>query len=177
MKKMLLLLGLFTMMASSNAWSQTLEEKTDYTTGYIKMDRASLQLLEVKDGAVYIGYWLIKVEKNPGQTFDIPKWVTRICPGAFSGAGITTLRFPASWTEGVARQPSIFVSPHAFDDSNIEHFEIYDDGSATSTQSVRESKDKKETARYDVAGRSISRDEPGITIIKYNDGSITKTIK
>lgn len=126
---------------------------------------------------VYIGYWLIKVEKNPGQTFDIPSWVTRICPGAFSGAGITTLRFPSSWTEGVTRQPSVFISPHAFDDCNIEHFETYNDGTSTSAKSIHTSTGQEETARFDVAGRKNNDDEPGINIVQYNDGTVKKTIK
>lgn len=156
--------------------SPELETNQNYPTGYIKMDRAKSQTLYVQDGAVYAGNWLIKVEANSGQTFDIPTWVTRICDGAFSDAGITTLRFPSSWTESVMRQPAIYISPHAFDNSKIQHFEIYNDGSTSGMTRAKSDNNKKETARYDVSGKEISSAEPGINIIKYNDGSVSKVV-
>lgn len=169
---------MFFALTATASMGQTLETTTEQFTGYVKMDRASGQVLRVLNGAVYTGNWLIKVEStDEPQTFDIPSWVTRICPGAFSGANISTLRFPSSWTEAVLRQPSIFISPHAFDNSGIQNFETYNDGGTTSMSSVLNANNDNVIAHYNVAGIRNDRSAEGIDIVRFSDGNIKKFIK
>lgn len=161
----------------SSSFAQTLETTTDYTTGYVKMDRSSGQVLRVQNGAIYAGDWLIKVESTTEpQTFDIPGWGTRICPGAFSGSYISTLRFPSSWTEVILWQPTIFIAPQAFDNSNIQNFETYNDGNTTSVRHAPSSNTSSVVSRYNIQGMRLNETSSGINIEKHNDGTVSKIL-
>lgn len=177
MKLTTILIAALLVLVSSSSFAQSLETTANYATGYVKMERASGQVLRVQNGAIYAGDWLIKVESTTEpQTFDIPGWVTRICPGAFSGSNISTLRFPSSWTEVLLRQPTIFIAPQAFDNSNIQNFETYNDGNTTSLRQMSSSNSSDAVSRYNTQGMQLNEVASGINIERHTDGTVTKVL-
>lgn len=164
--------------ASMHADAQVVETNSAYPTGYIAMDRAEANPMTVEGGALYVGNALVKVERTAEpQTFTVPNWVIRICPGAFSDANISTLRLPVSWTESTLRALPVFISPQAFDHSNIQKFEIYNDNATTAVSSVKSESKRGRAEVYDTAGRLLSHRTNGVNIVRQEDGSVVKVAR
>lgn len=178
MKTKTILSLLLMTVATMHTDAQVVETNSAYPTGYIALNRAETKPMTIEGGALYVGYALVKVERTAEpQTFTVPNWVVRICPGAFSDANIETLRLPASWTETALRESPVFISPQAFDHSNIQKFEIYNDNTTSAISSARTSAKSGRTEIYDTAGRLLSHRTSGVNIVRQQDGSVVKVAK
>ena len=175
MKKFLLLAVMLIATVSVNA--QSLETKSEFTTGYMKIEPKMGEHLESIDGVLFMtnGYnsTLLRFPPNSSLTeYVIPESVNRIASGAFRGCkNLKKLVFPSSWNSD---RIAITIATNAFDDSGIESFEV---GTASSVSQKSASSAKLSAKHYNVVGQQLNDSGKGVNIVKYSDGTTKKYIK
>lgn len=175
MKKFLLLAVMLIATVSVNA--QSLETKSEFTTGYMKIEPQMGEHLESIDGVLFMtnGYnsTLLRFPPNSSLTeYVIPESVNRIASGAFRGCkNLKKLVFPSSWNSD---RIAITIATNAFDDSGIESFEV---GTASSVSQKSASSAKLSAKHYNVVGQQLNDSAKGVNIVKYSDGTTKKYIQ
>ncbi len=175
MKKFLLLTVM--LIATVSVSAQSLETKSEFTTGYMKIEPQMGEHLESIDGVLFMtnGYnsTLLRFPPNSSVTeYAIPESVNRIASGAFRGCkNLKKLVFPSSWN---SNRIAITIATNAFDDSGIESFEV---GTTSSVSQKSASTAKLSAKHYNIAGQQLNDSAKGINIMKYSDGTTKKYIQ
>ena len=158
MTKKILLLSVFASFTLLACYSQdNLEMAGDEASGYIKANQP--YRIGTQDGILYIFFGrdphvLVRFpEEDTRASFTVPNTVVRIARGAFRGChNLEELILPSS---------VYLIGDNSFDDSGIISFKTSDD-TRVETISIESSQQPR---RYDISGKPLTEETPGINII------------